>query len=112
PSAAVPLMLYFTVRRSGPVACDVTVSSFGAGPLSLDFAASNFQVPAQGSAAWAKAKAPVSTRAKSVSFFMRVPPNANIFPEARAGCKAVSALPLIEHAISWFIISPEEKEHC
>src|SRR5215472_331406 len=100
PSAAVPRMVYFTVRRSGPVACDVTVSSFGAGPLSLDFAALNFQVPAQGSPACAKAKAPVSTKAKNVSFFIWVPPHENIFPEARAGCKAASALRLIEPSIS------------
>jgi len=42
---------------------------------------------------------------------MWVPPHENIFPEARAGCKAASALPLIEHSISWFIISPEEKDN-
>src|SRR5262249_17374565 len=78
PSAALPRMSYRTVIWSAPVGAEVTVASLGAGELSFDCAASNFQVPAQGSdgeaalSFCAKAKAPTRIKAKTVSLLMMV----------------------------------------
>src|SRR5262245_44732750 len=76
PSAAVPWIVYFTVRWSAPVGSAVMISSRAGGTWSFDCSASNFQVPAQGSdldaslSFCAKARAAMRIKVTKVSFFI------------------------------------------
>src|SRR5215472_868687 len=84
-------MLYLTMLPSAPVPSDLTVSSLGGGPCSLDLATSSFQVPAHGSGfdgPWPKTRDPISIAARNVSFFMMVSSEHQYCSRERQWCKA------------------------